>query len=39
MFFCFRTLALMIDYGEKGKSPPFSTSLKVATFLFNPYNE
>ena len=24
-----RTLALMIDYGEKGRSPPFSVSLRV----------
>lgn len=26
-----RTLALMIDYGDKAKSPAFSTSLKVIT--------
>ena len=31
--FHFRTLALMIDYGEKSKNPSFSTSLTVITPL------
>jgi len=33
------TLALMIDYGEKAKSPPFSTSLTVLNILQDHYPE
>ena len=33
----FRTMALMIDYGEKAKTPPFSTSLKVANLPFQEF--